>query len=49
MKPGLYREYPPDFFDLVIVDKCHRGSANGESNWREILAYFEPAYQSPGH
>ena len=43
--PGLYRELPPDFFDLVIVDECHRGSARDDSNWREILTYFEPAYQ----
>lgn len=44
-RPGLYREYPPDFFDLVIVDECHRGSAREDSNWREILDYFAPAYQ----
>jgi len=44
-RPGLYREYPPDFFDLIIVDECHRGSARDESNWREILEYFAPAYQ----
>lgn len=44
-RPGLYKEYPKDFFDLVIVDECHRGSAADESNWREILEYFEPAYQ----
>ncbi len=44
-RPGLYREYPRDFFDLVIVDECHRGSARDESNWRDILTYFEPAYQ----
>jgi type I restriction enzyme R subunit len=44
-RPGLYREYAPDFFDLIIVDECHRGSAREESNWREILDYFEPAYQ----
>ena len=44
-RPGLYREYATDFFDLVIVDECHRGSANEQSNWREILEYFEPAYQ----
>ncbi|MGB6837477.1 MAG: DEAD/DEAH box helicase family protein [Dehalococcoidia bacterium] len=44
-RPGLFREYPSDFFDLVIVDECHRGSARDESNWREILEYFEPAYQ----
>jgi type I restriction enzyme, R subunit len=42
---GLYREFAPDFFDLIIVDECHRGSARDESNWREILEYFEPAYQ----
>jgi len=44
-RPGLYREYPRDFFDLVIVDECHRGSVRDESNWREILEYFEPAFQ----
>jgi type I restriction enzyme R subunit len=44
-RPGLYREYAQDFFDLVIVDECHMGSARDESNWREILEYFEPAYQ----
>jgi type I restriction enzyme R subunit len=44
-RPGLYREYPPDFFDLIIVDECHRGSSRDDSNWREILRYFEPAYQ----
>jgi type I restriction enzyme, R subunit len=44
-RPGLYREYPADFFDLIIVDECHRGSASDESNWRDILEYFEPAYQ----
>lgn len=44
-RPGLYRDYPKDFFDLIVVDECHRGSARDESNWREILEYFEPAYQ----
>ncbi len=44
-RPGLYREFPPDFFDLVIVDECHRGSARDDSNWREILEYFAPAHQ----
>ena len=44
-RPGLYREYAPDFFDLIIVDECHRGSARDESAWREILEYFAPAYQ----
>jgi len=44
-RPGLYKEYAYDFFDLIIVDECHRGSARDESNWREILEYFKPAYQ----
>lgn len=44
-RPGLYREYPRDFFDLIIVDECHRGSARDDSNWREILEYFAPAAQ----
>jgi type I restriction enzyme R subunit len=44
-RPGLYREYDPGFFDLIVVDECHRGSATDESNWQEILKYFEPAYQ----
>jgi type I restriction enzyme R subunit len=44
-RPGLYKEYARDFFDLIIVDECHRGSAKDESNWREILEYFEPAVQ----
>jgi type I restriction enzyme R subunit len=44
-RPGLYREYSRDFFDLIIVDECHRGSARDTSNWREILDYFEPAYK----
>jgi len=44
-RPGLYREYAPDFFDLIVVDECHRGSARDESSWREILEYYEAAYQ----
>jgi len=40
---AYYRQYPPDFFDLVIIDECHRGSANDESSWREILQYFGTA------
>ncbi len=44
-RPGLYKEYDQNFFDLVIVDECHRGSARDESNWRDILDYFEPAFQ----
>lgn len=42
---GLYRQFAPDFFDLIVVDECHRGSARDDSNWREILEYFAPAYQ----
>src|SRR5688572_27905005 len=41
----LYQELAPDFFDLIVVDECHRGSARDESNCREILEYFAPAYQ----
>ena len=42
---GYYKQYPADFFDLVIVDECHRGSANEEGSWREILDYFGGAVQ----
>jgi type I restriction enzyme R subunit len=45
VRPGLYREYARDFFDLIIVDECHRGSARDDSNWREILEWFAPATQ----
>ena len=38
-----YRQFSPDFFDLVIVDECHRGSAREDSKWREILNYFKGA------
>ena len=45
-RPSPYfGEYPPDFFDCIIIDECHRGGANDESNWREILDYFAPAVQ----
>lgn len=40
-----YGDYPKDFFDLIIIDECHRGGANDEGNWRGILEYFEPAVQ----
>ena len=40
---GYYKQYPADFFDLVIIDECHRGSANEEGSWREILDYFGSA------
>lgn len=42
---AYFGEYPPDFFDLIIIDECHRGGANDESSWREILEYFSPAVQ----
>lgn len=45
-KPAPYfGEYPPDYFDFIIIDECHRGGANDESNWRGILEYFSPAVQ----
>ena len=40
-----FGEYPPDFFDFIIIDECHRGGANDESTWRDILEYFAPAVQ----
>ncbi len=39
----VFGQYAPDFFDFVIIDECHRGGANDESNWRDILNYFSPA------
>ena len=45
-KPSPYfGEYPPNFFDFIVIDECHRGGANDESNWRDILDYFSPAVQ----
>jgi type I restriction enzyme R subunit len=45
-KPTPYfGDYPPDFFDFIVIDECHRGGANDESNWRGILDYFAPAVQ----
>ena len=40
-----FGEYPPDFFDFIVIDECHRGGAKDESNWRGILEYFAPAVQ----
>ena len=40
-----FGEYPKDFFDFIIIDECHRGGANDESSWRDILNYFSPAVQ----
>ncbi|HZL30590.1 MAG TPA: DEAD/DEAH box helicase family protein [Pseudolabrys sp.] len=45
-KPAeYYGDYPKDFFDFIVIDECHRGGANDESNWRDILDYFSPAVQ----
>jgi type I restriction enzyme R subunit len=45
-KPAPYfGAYPPDYFDFIIIDECHRGGANEEGNWRGILEYFSPAVQ----
>ncbi|MGD1088119.1 MAG: DEAD/DEAH box helicase family protein [Verrucomicrobiota bacterium] len=40
-----FGEYPPDFFDFIVIDECHRGGANDESTWRGIMDYFAPAVQ----
>lgn len=42
---NIYKQFSPDFFDLVVIDECHRGSADAESAWREILTYFSSATQ----
>jgi type I restriction enzyme, R subunit len=44
-RPGLYKDFPRDFFDLVIIDECHRGSSKDSGNWRDILEYFQLAVQ----
>jgi len=45
MTAAYYNQYPKDYFDLIIIDECHRGGANDEGNWRGILDYFSPAVQ----
>ena len=40
-----FGDYPRDFFDFIVIDECHRGGANDESTWRDILDYFAPAAQ----
>ena len=40
-----FGDYPSDFFDFIVIDECHRGGANDESNWRAIMEYFSPAVQ----
>jgi type I restriction enzyme, R subunit len=42
---GIFRDYPPDYFDLIVVDECHRGSARDDSSWRAILEHFSDAAQ----
>jgi type I restriction enzyme, R subunit len=42
---NVYKQFTPEFFDLIIIDECHRGSAKDDSSWREILDYFRPAIQ----
>jgi len=42
---SYFGDYPADYFDFIIIDECHRGGANDESNWRGILEYFSPAVQ----
>ena len=42
---AYFGDYPPDFFDFIVIDECHRGGANDEGNWRGILDYFAPAVQ----
>src|SRR3989338_1677396 len=44
-KAFYFGEYPPGFFDFIVIDECHRGGANDESTWRGILEYFAPAVQ----
>ncbi|MFW9594844.1 MAG: EcoAI/FtnUII family type I restriction enzme subunit R [Macromonas sp.] len=41
----VFRQYRPDFFDLIVIDECHRGSSRDESAWRAVLDYFQPAVQ----
>lgn len=40
-----FGQYPPDYFDFIVIDECHRGGANDESSWRAIMEYFKPAVQ----
>jgi type I restriction enzyme, R subunit len=48
-KQKLFREFSPGFFDLIVIDECHRGSAAEDSAWREILEYFSKATHRPRH
>ncbi|MEA9414916.1 EcoAI/FtnUII family type I restriction enzme subunit R [Flavobacterium sp. PL02] len=42
---NIYKQFSPEFFDLIVIDECHRGSAAADSNWRKILEYFSSASQ----
>ena len=42
---NIYKQFSPDFFDLIVIDECHRGSAKDDSSWRQILDYFSSATQ----
>lgn len=42
---AYFGDYPSDFFDFIVIDECHRGGANAEGEWRDILEYFSPAVQ----
>jgi type I restriction enzyme, R subunit len=43
---AIYDKFPRDFFDLIVIDECHRGSAREDSAWREVLEYFDSATSS---
>ena len=42
---NIFKQFSRDFFDLIVIDECHRGSANEDSAWREVLQYFHSATQ----
>jgi len=42
---NIYKQFSPDFFDLIVIDECHRGSAAGDATWRKVLEYFSSATQ----
>lgn len=42
---NIFKQFSPDFFDLIVVDECHRGSANANSKWRDVLSYYNSATQ----
>ncbi len=44
-KQNIFKQFTPDFFDLIVVDECHREQRNDNSAWREILSYFSNATQ----